>query len=252
MSRNTNPLKLLWFDCAFGVSGDMCLGALVDAGAPFKPLKELPEALGLKGVTLSRRTVKRSGLRALKVSVKVDEGAQKARRLRNVEGIISKAKLPDAVKEKSLKVFRAIFKAEAHVHGSKLEDVHLHEMGAADTLIDIVGSVLCIELLGVDKVTSSPVAVGSGTIKCAHGLLPVPPPAVAELLKGVPIHTGIEGMELATPTGAAIIREISKEFGPMPDMVLEAVGVGAGTRKIEGQPNALRALIGKSCRPLKR
>ncbi len=246
MTRNVSPVKTLWFDCSFGVSGDMCLGALVDAGAPFRPLGELPASLGLNGVTLSRRTVKRAGLRALKVSVKVDEGTQEARRLRNVERIISRAKLPAVVKERSIRVFNRIFEAEAHVHGSKPEDVHLHEMGAADTLIDIVGSVLCIELLGVDKVFSSPVAVGSGTIKCAHGLLPVPPPAVAELLKGVPIRTGIEGMELATPTGVAIIRELAEGFGPMPDMVLEAVGVGAGTRKIEGQPNALRALVGKN------
>ncbi|KKL77372.1 hypothetical protein LCGC14_2035550 [marine sediment metagenome] len=240
------PRKLLWFDCTFGVSGDMCLGALVDAGAPFKELKELPQTLGLKGVSVTRRSIKRAGLHALKVNVKVDESAQKARRLRDVERIIRRASLPDNVEERSLKVFRRIFKAEARVHGGKPDEVHLHEMGAADTLIDIVGSVLLIELLGVDRVTSSPVAVGSGTIKCSHGVLPVPAPAVAELLKGVPVTTGIEGIELATPTGAAIVRELSYGFGPMPDMVLKAVGCGAGTREVMGQPNAMRVLIGES------
>ncbi len=247
------PLKIgktgntVWFDCSSGISGDMCLGALVDAGAPFKPLKHLPEALGLKGVTLSKRSVKRAGFRALKVSVKIIEGAQEARGLKHVERIIRKACLPARVKKRSIDVFRRIFEAEAKVHGGKATDVHLHEIAAADTLVDIVGTVLCLEMLGVDRVFSSPVGVGSGTVKCAHGILPVPAPATTELLKGVSVTSGsadVEGVELATPTGAAIITELAEGFGPIPDMVLRAVGIGAGTREIEGRANALRVFLG--------
>ena len=242
--------KTAWFDCSFGVSGDMCLGALVDAGAPFKPIKELPEALGLIGVTISKRSVKRAGLRACKVSVKVDQRAQKARRLRDVERIIRKASVSYGVKGKSLDLFRRIFEAEARVHGGKAADVHLHEIGAADTLVDIVGTVLCLEMLGVDRVFSSPVGVGSGTVKCAHGLLPVPAPATAELLKGVPVCSGVPqamgGVELATPTGAAIITGLAEGFGPIPDMVVSAVGSGAGATEIEARPNALRVFLGQS------
>lgn len=250
--------KTIWFDCSSGISGDMCLGALVDAGAPFKPLKELPEALGLHGVTLSKRSVKRAGFRACKVSVKVDEGAQGARRLRDVERIIKKSSVPAGVKKISLKVFRRIFEAEARVHGGKPTEVHLHEMGAADTLVDIVGTALCLHMLGVDSVLASQVAVGSGTILCSHGILPIPAPATAELLKGVPVTAGTIGvngmggmegmgdMELATPTGAAIITELAQGFGPMPDMVVSAVGSGAGSKEIEGRPNAMRVFLGTS------
>jgi hypothetical protein len=224
----------------------MCLGALVDAGADLKALKALPEALGLKGVRVTKTTVKRAGIKAAKVGVEIDEGAQRPRKLRDVELIINKASIPSKVKSRSIAIFRRIFKAEAKVHGGKAAEVHLHEMGAADTLIDIVGTVLCLNSLGIQRILSSAVSVGSGTIKCAHGVLPVPPPAVAELLKGVKVVTGFEGMELTTPTGAAIIRELAESFGPMPEIELDAVGAGVGTRIIKDRYNALRVFVGKA------
>ena len=244
--KTGKTVRTVWFDCSFGVSGDMCLGALVDAGAPFKPIKELPKALGLKGVLISKRNVKRAGLRACKVSVKVDHRAHGARRLKDVERIIKRASIPSGVKGKSINVFRRIFEAEARVHGGSPGEVHLHEIGAADTLVDIVGTVFCLEMLGVDRVFSSQVGVGSGTVKCTHGELPVPAPATAELLKGVPVCSGAQGVELATPTGAAIITELAEGFGPIPDMVVSAVGSGAGATEIEARPNALRVFLGES------
>lgn len=243
-ARTRIPLTL-WVDCFSGISGDMCLGALVDAGASFKLLKEAVDSLALKGVSIRKRSVRRAGIRALKVRVDIDRKAQRPRKLKDVERIISKASLSKEVRSRSLAVFQHIFRAEARVHGGRAEDIHLHEMGAADTLVDVVGTMFCLELLDVLKVISSPVNVGSGSVRTAHGELPVPAPATAELLKGVTVTSGSAEMELTTPTGAAIIKELATSFGPMPLMKLMATGTGAGTREIKDRPNVLRVFIGE-------
>jgi uncharacterized protein (TIGR00299 family) protein len=224
----------------------MCLGALVGAGGDFKALKAMVEGLGLRGVSLKRRSVRRAGLKAVKIDVVVDESAEGARKLKDVERIVSRAKLPPRARERSLKVFKRIFRAEARVHGGRASEVHLHEMGAADIIVDVVGTVYLLEALGVGRVVASPVAVGSGSVKTAHGLLPVPAPAAVELLKGVPVTAGAVKAELATPTGAAIISELASGFGPMPDMKLLKTGMGAGSRDHKASPNVLRVMLGES------
>jgi len=246
LNLRRKDVKVAYFDCFSGISGDMCLGALVDAGASLaglrRELRKLPVAA--RGVSLSARKLHRAGILSTRVSVKCRDDAP--RRWKDVGGIIRQSAFSASVKSSALRVFRRLFEAEALVHGGRFDRVHLHELGALDALADVLGTLYCLEKLGVEKVFSSPVNLGGGTVRTSHGILPVPAPAVAEILKGAPVYSSGPGGECATPTGLAILREIASGFGPMPLMKLEAVGTGAGERDTAGRPNVLRVFIGEA------
>ncbi len=234
---------IAWFDCFAGISGDMVLGAMVDAGWPEQNLKALPGLLGLEGVTVSITRVLKKGIEA--VSVKVEQGdAQPMRTLPVIEQVIEASNLDMAVKQKVVEIFALLAQAEARVHGCPVEKVHFHEIGAADTIIDIAGSVQAVHELGIKTCFCSPLPAGRGFARCAHGLMPLPAPAVSVLLEGVPVYgVEIEG-ELVTPTGAAIVRGLCSDFGMMPAMTVGRTGCGAGDMDLEGIPNLLRVWTG--------
>jgi uncharacterized protein (TIGR00299 family) protein len=237
-------LKTLYFDCFAGASGDMILGAMVAAGVDPRELADQLRALGVSGFEIEFAIVDRSGISATHARVNTQE-QHAHRHLGDILKIIYESQLNDKVKERAALVFSRLAKAEAQVHNEPVDHVHFHEVGALDAIVDVVGAAICFELLGIERFVSSPLHVGSGTVSMAHGLFPVPPPAVAELLKGVPIYsTEVKG-ELVTPTGAAIISSVCTEFGPMPPLRLERSGYGAGTREYEKFPNVLRVMIGE-------
>lgn len=238
-------MTLAYFDCFSGISGDMTLGALVDAGLPIEVLRSELAKLDLPGYTLSSEKVRRSGLSATKVHVLLDEKEQPARHLSDIEKIINGSSLFPAVKQKSLNIFQRLAEVEAKVHGTTPEKVHFHEVGAVDAIVDIVGSVIGLEHLGITEINGSPVNVGSGTVHTAHGKLPVPAPATVELLKNIPLYSSSITIELTTPTGAAIISTLAASFGPIPQMVISRIAYGAGNKDLPGQPNVLRLMIGE-------
>jgi hypothetical protein len=236
---------LAYFDCFSGISGDMTLGALVDAGVPFEVLRSELAKLNLPGYELSSAKVTRSGLAATKVDVILDKKDQPARRLADVQAVINESTLPPSVKEKSLRIFERLAAVEAKVHATTPEKVHFHELGAVDAMVDIAGSVIGLEHLGVREVIASPVNVGSGSVHTSHGRLPVPAPATAELLKGIPLYSSSVTFELTTPTGAAILSTLASSFGPLPQMRIQRTAYGAGSKDVPGQPNVLRLFIGE-------
>lgn len=236
-----------YFDCFSGISGDMALAALVDAGCPLDSLQRLVEQLGLPGVSVRYETVKPHGLTAGRVHVELGpQTGHKHRHLPHILEIIDRAKLAPRAAARAKAVFQRLAEAEAEVHGTGIEKVHFHEVGADDAIVDIVGVCVALEHLGVDRVCCSPIPTGSGTITCDHGVMPVPAPATARLLRGVPLQNVEEPGELTTPTGAALMTELAAEFGPLPAMRLDAVGVGAGSREGKTRPNILRVLLGTS------
>lgn len=238
-------MKIAYFDCFSGAAGDMILAGLIDAGCSIEFLKNLVRSLDLPGVELIAQRVRRHGVAATHVTVKIARGAQSQHRhLHNIEKIVEQADLTPAVKQEATRVFHRLADAEAHVHGCPVENVHFHEVGADDAIVDIVGAVAALHHLGIQRVICSPIPAGSGTVHCEHGVMPVPAPATAHLLRGVPLAACEEQGELCTPTGAAILSTLAGQFGPMPPMRLAAVGVGAGTREGQTRPNILRVLIG--------
>jgi uncharacterized protein (TIGR00299 family) protein len=236
-------MRYAYFDASAGLSGDMILAALLDLGASRARFKDAMDGLGLP-VSLRFHEVSRAGLRGLKVDVLVKGPASKPRRLRDIRAFISKTKLSPAAKAMGLKVFENLFRAEAKVHGGRLEGVHLHEAGADDALIDVLGACHLADDLGLERVYVSPLNVGQGWVKTSHGLLPVPPPAVAELLKNVPVYSAGPEQEMVTPTGAAIITTLADSFIPLPELTYDRIGCGAGGRDPEGFPNILRVFSG--------
>jgi pyridinium-3,5-bisthiocarboxylic acid mononucleotide nickel chelatase len=224
----------------------MTLGALVDAGADARELTERLALLGVDGYEIGFEKVDRSGISATRALVRLTREETKHRHLSHIEKIIGDSRLNDSVKERALKIFRRLGEAEARVHDVPVERIHFHEVGAVDAIVDVVGACICFELLGVERFAASALHVGSGTVEMAHGRFPVPPPAVAELLRGAPVYsTDIVG-ELVTPTGAAIVATVCEEFGPLPRMRVEATGYGAGGREYKNFPNVLRVLVGES------
>ena len=223
----------------------MILGAAVGAGVDPDELRQQLSLLNVEGFSIDFETVNKSGLSATFAQVRtVDE--HKHRHLSDIEKIISASGLQKSVKDRSLAVFKRLAEAEAHVHNESIEKVHFHEVGALDAIVDVIGAAICFDLLHIDKFICSPLHVGSGTVEMAHGRFPVPPPAVAELLKGIPYYsTDIKG-ELLTPTGAAIITTVCSAYGPMPTMKAEQTGYGAGARDYKNFPNVLRITIGES------
>lgn len=241
-----SPMKLCYLDAFSGISGDMTVGALLDAGASFEALQAALNGLGT-GATVSLEKTKRRGISASKF--KVEGGEQKAHRhLSHILKMIDAAALSDRVKAMSEAVFRRLAEAEAKVHGTTIEKVHFHEVGAFDSICDIVGACFCFDNLGVEQIVSSPINVGSGTANTEHGILPVPTPATAELLVGKPVYSRGAAMELTTPTGAALASTLAASFGALPPMNISVTGYGAGDRDFPENANVLRVLLGESRR----
>jgi uncharacterized protein (TIGR00299 family) protein len=236
-------MKIAYFDCGSGISGDMTLGALIDLGAPLEAIQEQLDSLKLPDCRLRIETVKRHGFRATKLHVDATP-EHKHRHLHHIAAMIDGSTLSDRQKDLAHRIFRRLAEAEAKVHGSTIEKVHFHEVGAVDSIADVVGTAIAWDLLGLEGAVASPVTVGSGSIEIAHGRVNVPAPATVELLRGVPIAASDVPFELATPTGAAILSTLASEFGPLPAMTIEAVGYGAGSRELEDRPNVLRIVVG--------
>ncbi|PCJ56325.1 MAG: TIGR00299 family protein [Candidatus Hydrogenedentota bacterium] len=238
-------MKTLYIDCFCGAAGDMLLGALIEAGADYEAISKALNSLGVDGYTLSCEKVNKHGTMATKFDVHVDDAHDHPHRhLRHIVEIIEAGDLPKEVKEASLETFRRIAECEAEVHGTTIERVHFHEVGAVDSIVDIVGVHLALHQLQPERIVSSALHVGSGTVKCAHGVMPVPAPATVLLLRGVPSYSGDVDGELVTPTGAALVAQVADEFGPMPHMRINTVGVGSGTKDLPDRPNVLRVMWG--------
>jgi uncharacterized protein (TIGR00299 family) protein len=238
-------MRTLYFDCFAGASGNMILGALLSLGIERDELLRQLRLMDIGDFDIEVTVVDRSGINALHVEVKVPH-EHIHRHLSDIEKIIRGSKLSDGVKDRSVKIFANLAAAEAKIHGIDVQKVHFHEVGAKDAIIDVVGSCIGFELLGVERFSCSKIHVGSGFVKMAHGTYPVPPPAVAELLLGKPIYSGdIEG-ELITPTGAAIIATLCDTYGQISEMTVEIAGYGAGTREYKDFPNVIRLMLGNS------
>ena len=238
-------MNIAYFDTLAGISGDMTLGALVSAGVPFDELNKELRALGIGGFELQARHIERNGMVATKVDVVISEQPHYHRHLKDIEELIDKSSLSENVKDRSKIIFREVATAESIVHSTAIEKVHFHEVGAIDSLVDIIGVSICLEKLGIQAVYSSPVKVGSGgMVKSQHGALPVPTPATMEILKGYPIILTDIPFELTTPTGAAVIKALSQGMLSMEKIQISAIGYGAGGREIEQLPNLLRVFIG--------
>lgn len=237
-------MKICYLDCFSGISGDMLLGALVDAGLNADGLRAEIGKLGLEGVELRFERTLRSNISGTNLTVEVAHD-HSHRSLSKIEQIISSSGLQDAVKERSMRIFRRLGEVEAAIHNVAVEKVHFHEVGAWDSIVDIVGACIGFELLGIERIFCSALNLGSGTVKTAHGVMPVPAPATAALLADVPTYSEGPEAELTTPTGAAIVTALAERFGPMPAMRISASGYGAGDKDFPGRPNLLRVLIGE-------
>ncbi|MDY3553996.1 nickel pincer cofactor biosynthesis protein LarC [Gemmata sp. JC717] len=235
-------MRVAHFDCFSGISGDMVLGAVIDAGVPADAIRAALDSLGLP-ISLEVEKVKRCGFAATKATVTAAD-QEDYRFLPDVEAILAKGDLTEKQRGLAAAIFRKVAVAEATAHGMPLERVHFHEVGALDSIADIVGAAVGLDLLGVEKFTSSPVPTGSGTVKCAHGIMPVPTPGTAELLKGVPLAPSVIKTELTTPTGAAILTAVVSEFTAAPVLTIERIGHGSGTKDFIEQPNLLRLMVG--------
>ncbi len=237
-------MKYIYFDAASGLSGDMILGALLDLGIDARLFKQKMAGLRLP-VSIATRRVMRGSLQALKVNVRVLRKHPVIRKFTDIERIILRSRFSQAVKDQAVAIFQKLYQVEAKVHGRKFHETHLHEAGADDALVDIVGCCWLSEELNVGAVFCSPLNVGSGWIETSHGVLPVPPPAVAELLKKVPVYSAWSETELVTPTGAAIVATLVRKFTPFPELVYDDIGYGAGQKDLPSLPNVLRAFCGK-------
>jgi hypothetical protein len=249
--------KILYFDCFSGASGDMILGALLDAGLPLDELRSALGSLALGDVTLETERVDRSGIGATKFRVGISSHDHKHgtdhhhhhRGLSEICAMVDRSDLSGAAKDRAKSLFRRLAETEAVIHQKPIEDIHLHEVGAVDSIIDIAGAVFGLEWFGAQCIVASALNVGSGTVKCAHGLLPVPAPATTRLLTGVPVYSsGIEA-ELLTPTGALVVTDYADRYGAMPLLTVKHVGYGAGERDLPGTPNVLRIVIGEDAAP---
>jgi hypothetical protein len=235
--------RLAWFHCFAGIAGDMAFGSLLDAGADLAEVRVLLDRLPLPGWHLEVEPVRRGGLAASHVVISVGERGV-ARDYATLRALLARATLPPRVEARAAAVFEALAGAEARLHRTPLERVHLHEVGGHDAVIDVVGTVAALEVLEVDEIAASPVAVGTGTITCAHGVLPNPAPATVELLAGAPVYGRDLEVELTTPTGAALLRGLGAAYGPLPELRIEASGFGAGSRELPDLPNCTQVVIG--------
>lgn len=238
-------MRTAYFDCFSGISGDMTLGALIDAGLNFDKVGALLATLNVPGYDLSTEKVTKHGIAGTKFHVHVRHPGPHHRRLQDIAALIHGSALEPSVQARALAVFTRLAEAEATIHQTTVDQVHFHEVGAIDSIVDIVGAVTGLHLLGIQRVLASPVNVGAGFVRAAHGVLPVPAPATAELLKGIPTYARGNDGELTTPTGAALLATLAESFGPLPHMCVEHIGYGAGTKDLSQAPNLLRVFIGE-------
>jgi hypothetical protein len=238
-------MRIGYFDCFSGVSGDMILGALVDAGVKVEEMQAAISGLGVSGIHLDAEQVKRGAFTGTRVHVRTDEQGQPHRRLPDIEAILDRADIPMLVRTDAKRIFRRLAEAEAMAHGVTLDRIHFHEVGALDAMADVVGAIWGIRHLGLERIAVSPINLGGGSIQAAHGKMPVPAPGTAALLAGVPAYGSEIQAELTTPTGAAILTTLATAYGPMPAMILQRVAYGAGGRDLREQPNLLRLMIGE-------
>lgn len=241
MSR---PGTVAWFHCFAGIAGDMALGSLLDAGAELDSVLDLLGGLSLPGWSLEAEPVLRGGIAATRAVVTTTDDAT-ARTHADVVALVTSASLPDRVRRRALAAFDALARAEGRLHAQPPSAVHFHEVGGHDAVVDVVGTCAALEVLGVDRVTASPVAVGLGLVHTAHGTMPNPAPAVVELLTGAPTVGRDLGVELTTPTGAALLAALAAGYGPLPAMTVEAAGFGAGARELDGLPNVTQVVLGR-------
>lgn len=234
---------LAYFDCFSGISGDMTLGALIDLGVPLKYLQDRLTSIPLKDFDITVTPVHRNGIRAMSVSVGMYDD-QTARNFADIRSLIENCPLSERIRSTSLKIFKKLAASEAHIHNCSTEEVHFHEVGGIDAIVDIVGTAICLDYLGIKSIIASHIPLGKGFVTCSHGKLPVPAPATLDILKRVPVYGTDIPHELVTPTGAAIIVTLAEGFGPMPDMDMTGVGYGAGQRELEAGPNLLRIITG--------
>ncbi len=237
--------RIGWFHCLAGASGDMVLGALVDAGVPLETLQDAVDAVGVEATKLEAEPVERHGLGATKVTVRVTRSSV-VRTWPHIRGLIEQADLAEPVRRVALDVFGRLAAAEAAVHHTNPDLVHFHEIGGLDAIADIVGAAAGLHALGLDEVHASAVATGLGMTRGDHGLLPIPTPAVVHLLEGAPIYSGGVAHELCTPTGAALLAATVRTWGELPTLVVERVGMGAGDRDLDELPNVLRLVVGSA------
>lgn len=239
-------MKMAYFDCFSGISGDMMLGALVDLGLEPDLLKSELVKLKLEGYRLSFTRTQKHGIAGTKAHVELTHNTDHhhGRHLSDIRQLIEDSDLSEDIKAKSVSIFTRLGEAEARVHNTTVEEVHFHEVGAVDSIVDIVGSVIGISAMGIERIYSSPLSLGRGFTRSAHGVIPVPAPATLELLKGIPVRQTEIGSELVTPTGAALISTLAESFGPIPEMMIDKIGYGAGTKDLDEQPNLLRVSMG--------
>ena len=236
-------MRTTWFHCFSGIAGDMALGSLIDAGADLAEVVGLLDRLPVTGWSVEAEPVLRAGIAATKVHVRAEDTAV-VRTYAHITGLIDEARLPIRVRDRAQAVFAALAEVEGRLHRRPLEQVHFHEVGGLDAIVDVVGTCAALEVLGVDRVMASPVATGLGMVRNAHGMLPNPAPAVLELLRGAPTYGRDVGVELTTPTGAALLAAMAIGYGPLPALTLAATGYGAGDRDIDGLPNVVQVVVG--------
>lgn len=238
-------IRLAWFHCFSGIAGDMALGALVDAGADGDQVVELVERLPVGGWKLEFEPVLRCGIAATRARVHAEETTVH-RTAGNITAMIEEADLPERVTRRALAAFNALAEVEGRLHNRPPSQVHFHEVGAIDSIVDVVGTCAALEVLGIDEVHASSVATGTGMVRSAHGLIPVPAPATVALLAGAPTHGTDVPFELTTPTGAALLAATATSWGPMPAMLIGASGFGAGSRDLDGRPNVTQVVVGEA------
>ena len=243
VKKEFKKLMQAYFDCFSGISGDMTLGALIDLGTPVDWLQNELSRLPLNGFQLTVTPVVRNGIQAKFVNVEIEDSGR-SRDYKKIKSLLEDCPLSETVKSRSLTIFERLARAEAGIHGCALHEVHFHEVGGIDAIIDIVGTALCLEKLGINQVMSSRIPLGSGFVDCRHGKLPVPAPATIEILKDVTVYGTDVACELVTPTGAAIITSLAESFGPLPPMRVKNTGYGAGQRELADRPNLLRIIAG--------
>ena len=238
-------MTLAWFHCFSGVAGDMALGSLIDAGADPDAVRDVLGLLPVDGWELEVEPVLRCGIAATKIHVRTEETGV-IRTAAHITALVEEARLPERVARRALAAFRALAEVEGRLHRRPPEQVHFHEVGGLDAIVDVVGTAAALEVLGVDEVRCSSVATGTGMVRAAHGLLPNPVPAVVGLLAGAPTHGVDLPFEMTTPTGAALVSTLATGWGPLPAMRIESTGFGAGTREIDGRPNVVQVVLGEA------
>jgi uncharacterized protein (TIGR00299 family) protein len=236
---------IAYFDCFSGISGDMILGAFLDLGFPLSELTASLASLKIPKYTLEALPEKRMNLKGIRLRINMKQPGKDEKTFKEIRTVIEGSKLNKDVKEKSIEIFSCLAKAEAFIHRKRIDHVHFHEIGAADSIIDIVGSVLVIHYFNIREIVSSPLPLGNGFIQCGHGTLPLPAPATLEILKTIPVYGIGKPIETVTPTGAAIIATLAQSFGSLPPVTIEKVGYGVGERKDNEVPNLLRVILGR-------